>query len=80
MDRCAHTIAECRPRSVTLYRGGCRRHKHHMCFAFHSRLHFEIFDYFYPAAFQNWWSDTWSSLVYGPAATFWLKVYPSAVL
>ncbi|KAJ1489085.1 hypothetical protein T484DRAFT_1886283, partial [Baffinella frigidus] len=49
------------------------RHKHHMCFAFHSRLHYDIFGTFYPPAFQNWWSDTWASLVYGAEATFWFK-------
>ena len=49
------------------------RHKHHMCFAFHPRLHYEIFGEFYPDAFQNWWSDYWVSLVYGPNSTFWFR-------
>ncbi len=39
----------------------------------HDRTHFEIFGVFYPPVFQNWWSDYWASLVYGPAGTFWLK-------
>jgi len=49
------------------------RHKTHMCFAFHSRLHYEIFGTFYPPTFQNWWSDYWATLVYGPAHTSWFK-------
>jgi len=49
------------------------RHKTHMCFAFHSRLHYEIFGTFYPPSFQNWWSDYWATLVYGPKHTFWFK-------
>jgi hypothetical protein len=49
------------------------RHKTHMCFAFHSRLHYDIFGSFYPPAFQNWWSDYWATLVYGPKHTFWFK-------
>ena len=49
------------------------RHKTHMCFAFHSRLHYEVFGTFYPPIFENWWSDYWATLVYGPAHTFWFK-------
>lgn len=29
-----------------------------------SRVHIEIFDYYYPPDFKNWWSDDWISAIY----------------
>jgi len=38
--------------------------------AFAHRTHIEIFGYFFPPVFKNWWSDDWVSTVYGSAHTF----------
>ena len=39
--------------------------------AFCSRTHYDIFGYFYPPAFKNWYSDDWATFVYGADNTFW---------
>lgn len=38
--------------------------------AFAHRTHVELFGFFFPKAFKNWWSDDWISTVYGSLHTF----------
>lgn len=37
--------------------------------SFVHRTHIEIFGYFFPPSFKNWWSDDWISTVYGTTHT-----------
>jgi len=52
------------------------RGKHIFTQSFVSRLHFEIFHYYYPPVFRNWWSDDWVTFVYKSYVTG----YPSSSL
>mmetsp|Transcript_5548 Transcript_5548/g.7258 ORF Transcript_5548/g.7258 Transcript_5548/m.7258 type:complete len:367 (-) Transcript_5548:231-1331(-) len=38
--------------------------------AFVHRTHIDIFGFFFPLSFKNWWSDDWISTVYGKDHTF----------
>jgi len=35
--------------------------------------HLQIFDYYFPQAFRNWYSDDWATQVYGKRNTFWRR-------
>lgn len=41
--------------------------------AFVHRTHIDIFGYYFPPYFKNWWSDDWISTVYGSEHSFRLK-------
>ena len=39
------------------------------------RTHLEIFNYYYPPVFENWWIDDWITLVYKPNRSTKLKTW-----
>ena len=36
------------------------------------RTHLDIFPYYYPEVFDNWWIDDWITVVYGDARKYML--------
>ena len=41
--------------------------------SFASCTHLEVFGFYYPWRFRNWFSDDWAAQVYGPERTFWMQ-------
>ncbi len=41
--------------------------------SFAACTHLDIFGFYYPWRFRNWFSDDWASQIYGPERTFWLQ-------
>ncbi len=48
--------------------------------AFCHRTHYEIFGYFYPFVFKNWYSDDWASHVYKPFESSWMETNVTVIL
>jgi hypothetical protein len=41
--------------------------------SFAACTHLEVFGFYYPWRFRNWFSDDWAAQVYGPERTFWMQ-------
>ena len=39
------------------------------------RTHMEIFNYYYPPVFENWWTDVWIALIYKPNRSVELETW-----
>ena len=50
-----------------------KHNRHILTQTFVSRVHMEIFGYYFPALFKNWWCDDWMHNVYMPDYNFWCK-------
>ena len=68
------TLANYEPTNVGVVGPACRQgNTHIMTHDMVHRTHMEIFNYYYPPVFENWWIDDWITLVYKPNRSIKLK-------
>ena len=68
------TLANYEPTNVGVVGPTCRQgNTHIMTHDMVHRTHMEIFNYYYPPVFENWWIDDWITLVYKPNRSIKLK-------
>ena len=67
-------LANYEPTNVGVVGPTCRQGiTHIMAHDMVHRTHMEIFNYYYPPVFENWWIDNWITFVYKPNRSIKLK-------
>ena len=70
------TLSNFEPANVGVVGPLCRQgNTHIMTHDMVHRTHMEIFNYYYPPVFENWWIDDWITLVYKPNRSIQLKTW-----
>ena len=70
------TLSNFEPANVGVVGPLCRQgNTHIMTHDMVHRTHLEIFNYYYPPVFENWWIDDWITLVYKPNRSIQLNTW-----